>query len=231
MQLIPVVDLRGGQVVHARRGERAAYRPIISPLVSSSLPMDVVAGLLALAPFRTLYVADLDAITGQGGHDHMIRALRAAFPQLELWVDAGARSVAQAAARAEAGLGTCVVGTESLTDPAEARALLARPDVVLSLDHDAHGPMDPSGIHGQPKLWPARVIAMTLARVGASAGPDLETLEALGARRPGGALYAAGGVRDEADLAHLAQMGVAGALVASALHDGRIPAEAARRYA
>jgi phosphoribosylformimino-5-aminoimidazole carboxamide ribotide isomerase len=35
-------------------------------------------------------------------------------------------------------------------------------------------------------------------------------------------IYAAGGVRDAADLAALARAGIAGALVATALHDGRL---------
>jgi phosphoribosylformimino-5-aminoimidazole carboxamide ribotide isomerase len=63
---------------------------------------------------------------------------------------------------------------------------------------------------------------MTLARVGSGAGPDLERLAAL--RKAGGdrAIYAAGGVRDAADLAALDRAGIAGALVATALHDGRI---------
>ena len=42
----------------------------------------------------------------------------------------------------------------------------------------------------------------------------------MGARR----LYAAGGVRGLADLTGLAQVGAAGALVATALHDGSLSA-------
>ena len=38
-------------------------------------------------------------------------------------------------------------------------------------------------------------------------------------------VYAAGGVRDAADLRALAAAGIAGALVASSLHNGRITAE------
>ena len=35
-------------------------------------------------------------------------------------------------------------------------------------------------------------------------------------------IYAAGGVRDVADLAALARASIAGALIATALHDGRV---------
>ena len=102
--------------MHARRGERASYRPLSTPLAPSSAPGDVVAGLLALAPFSILYVADLDAIAGLEGHIREIRALREAFPQLSLWVDAGEHRPEEVAARRGADLGTAVVGTESLSE-------------------------------------------------------------------------------------------------------------------
>ena len=66
MDVIPVIDLKGGVVVHARRGDRARYRPIESPLSPTATPLDVVTGLMALHPFRRLYIADLDAIGGTG---------------------------------------------------------------------------------------------------------------------------------------------------------------------
>ncbi|MEP9347978.1 HisA/HisF-related TIM barrel protein [Xanthobacter sp. KR7-225] len=231
MHLIPVLDLKGGQVVRAVRGERHAYQPWHSPLAGSAEPLQVVARLLELAPFSTLYLADLDAITGGRPHDKEIRALRAQFPDLALWVDAGETTPDRLAARGRAGLGTPVVGTESLDGIAAARAALAAPGVILSLDQDAAGPRGPQAVHGAPDLWPERVIVMTLARVGSGAGPDCAALAAAMARRRSGAFYAAGGVRDASDLDRLAQMGVAGALVASALHDGRIGRAAARRYA
>ncbi|MDE2121341.1 MAG: histidine biosynthesis protein, partial [Betaproteobacteria bacterium] len=43
--------------------------------------------------------------------------------------------------------------------------------------------------------------------------------------------YAAGGVRDAADLLELRELGLHGALLASALHDGRLDAAQLRRLA
>jgi len=93
--------------------------------------------------------------------------------------------------------------------------------MVLSLDFDGERFLGPPAVLATPHLWPARVIAMTLGRVGADAGPDFERLASL-RQASGAALYAAGGVRGPADLAALARAGVKGALVASALHDGRL---------
>ena len=93
MEIVPVIDLKGGQVVHARAGRRDSYRPIRSRLAGDSTPLTVVHGLRALHPFDRLYVADLDAIAGRGGHDAVLDALREAFPDLALWVDNGLSGV------------------------------------------------------------------------------------------------------------------------------------------
>ena len=61
------------------------YRPLEHSRVSASPePAAVIEGLLALHPFRTLYIADLDAIRKQGDHKALIFGLRRMFPQLQL---------------------------------------------------------------------------------------------------------------------------------------------------
>ncbi|TCT04717.1 HisA/HisF-related TIM barrel protein [Aquabacter spiritensis] len=223
MQVIPVLDLLGGQVVHARRGARHLYRPVVSRLADGADPAALVAALLALAPFRTLYIADLDAIAGRPGHGAAIADLRLRFPGLAVWVDAGESDPVALARRRAAGQGTPVVGSESLVGWA-ALSALSGSDFVLSLDRGADGPLGPEEVHEDPALWPERVIAMTLARVGSGAGPDLDHLAALADRAPGSRIFAAGGVRGRDDLTVLAQAGLAGVLVASALHDGTLGA-------
>lgn len=230
MQLIPVIDLKGGQVVHARRGARGHYRPVSSPLVASADPLEVAAALMGLAPFRALYVADLDAIAGAGGNGAVVLALAARHPSLELWVDEGARTAHALAAQGAAGRGVPVAASESL-DPAEARAALKVPGVILSLDRGVEGPRGPAFLHEEEGLWPPRVIAMTLARVGSGEGPDLAVLSDILRRRPDVAAYAAGGVRGVEDLLALEAAGVAGALVATALHDGRLKGADIARFA
>ncbi|MDQ0347160.1 phosphoribosylformimino-5-aminoimidazole carboxamide ribotide isomerase [Ancylobacter vacuolatus] len=225
MELIPVIDLMGGAVVHARRGARAAYRPIETPLSASAAPQDVAEGLLALGTFRTLYIADLDAIAGAAGHDAVLEALAARHPGLALWVDAGEASPAALSRRVAGGPGRPVIGSESLADLAEAEAALASGAGLLSLDYGPEGPRGPGELHARADLWPEAVIVMTLARVGAGQGPDMERLSDILARAQGRRVYAAGGVRDVGDLHHLAELGIAGVLLASALHDGRLSRE------
>lgn len=221
MDVIPVIDLKAGQVVHARLGQRDAYRPIATPLSQTSAPADVLAGLLRLYPFRRLYVADLDAIGGRGSHATLLAELARAHAGLDIWLDAGVRDAAGLAAVLNAGL-TPVLGSESQTDTALLRAACGDPRVVLSLDFRGAAFQGPAEILATPALWPRRVIAMTLAAVGAGAGPDTARVAELLRRGAGRATYAAGGVRNADDLHALAAIGVAGALVASALHAGSL---------
>ena len=219
MQVIPVVDLKAGVVVRAQQGDRAAYRPIETPLSASSDAVDVVRGLLTLHDFRTLYVADLDAIMGAADNFAALARVRAEFPALELWIDNGAADAAALDTLIASKLGAAVIGSESQRNS----ALFAHsPDIVLSLDFRGDEFQGPPEILDQPRLWPRRIIVMTLARVGSGAGPDLARLTAIRARAGSRAIYAAGGVRGVDDLEALKAAGITGALVATALHEGRL---------
>jgi phosphoribosylformimino-5-aminoimidazole carboxamide ribotide isomerase len=226
MNIIPVLDLRGGVVVRAQMGERHRYQPIVSPLSPTSNPADVMRGLLSVHPFTTFYFADLDAIERTGCNEPVLHRLRAEFPALAFWVDCGVADVAAAKRWLDAGLGDLVVGSESQKDTALLRHMTGQDRVdqdriVLSLDYRG------DTFQGPPALldggaWPQRLIVMTLARVGSGAGPDLDRLCAIRDAAPGRDIYAAGGVRDGADLAALRSAGMAGARVATSLHDGRL---------
>jgi len=222
MEIIPVIDLKGGQVVRARMGQRELYRPIETPLARTSDALDVTRGLLSVFPFRTVYVADLDAIGRTGNSDAILARLRAAYPALELWVDNGVAEPEAARCFLDAAPGRLVLGSEAQRDEALVASLKHDPRVVLSLDfrHDAF--VGPTSLLVQPGLWPARIIVMTLARVGSDAGPDITRLREIRARTAKASVYAAGGVRNAADLAALKREGIAGALVASSLHAGEL---------
>jgi len=224
VQIIPVIDLKGGTVVHARMGERALYRPIETPLAQGSDPVAVAGGLLSVHAFSTLYVADLDAIEGSGENRAALRRVKQAFPQLTLWVDSGIADFDRASDWLQQGFGHLVIGSETQSDAALAYHLAENAKVVLSLDFRGPRFLGPPTLLEQSDRWPQRVIAMTLERVGSHAGPDLVRLRALKAAAKTRDVFAAGGVRDAADLRALAQAQIAGALVASSLHDGRVTA-------
>lgn len=221
MEIVPVLDLKHGLVVRARFGDRAAYAPIVTPLARSAEPLDVAAGLLALHPFRRLYLADLDGIEGRQRNDATVARLADAFPALELWVDNGLAEEAACRAWSAAHRARLVLGTESQTDPGLVRRI---PGAILSLDFRGADYQGIAALRADAALWPQDVIVMTLARVGSGAGPDRVRLAEMRSRSASVRLWAAGGLRDVDDLLALSDLAVSGALVATALHDGRIGA-------
>jgi phosphoribosylformimino-5-aminoimidazole carboxamide ribotide isomerase len=222
MDVIPVIDLKGGVVVHARMGRRDEYRPITTPLSPTADPVDVVRGLLSLYRFATLYVADLDAIARAGDNTAALRRLRGEAPNVTFWVDRGIADHAAAETWLQADLGHLVLGSEVQRDAALLQRLADHPRAILSLDFRGASLQGPPALLAEPAHWPQRVIVMALTRVGSGAGPDVERLQAIREVAPTKAIYAAGGIRDGSDLVALAKAGIAGALVASCLHDGRL---------
>lgn len=226
MDIIPVIDVSRGKVVRAIQGQRAAYRPIETPLAASPEPQDVARGLRALYPFRKVYVADLDGIEGRGRNTHLVPALSQALPHTELWIDAGSGSRSAARAVLAAPVATLVVGSESLEAVRAWHDISAEAPArtVLSLDFRGDEFMGPEALLADASLWPSRVIVMTLDRIASEGGPNIALLESIAARAGSRRVYAAGGIRDRADLDRVKKAGAAGALVASILHTQKISA-------
>ena len=238
MRIIPVIDLLNGQVVHAQRGQRNAYRPLMSPLSANPCPESVVSALRSLAPFGQLYIADLNAIQQQAPQWSLLCTLTQRFPHVQWWIDSGLSSL-QALVEADAALtaqSLALSCRQGLSPPPTVRWVLgsetflnavnlqtAAPNCVLSLDFGLEGFRgDPLWL-SSPHWWPNTVIVMSLSQVGAQEGPDVAQLSRIcAAANAPQQLFAAGGVRHADDVKVLRALGVTGALVATALHQGTL---------
>jgi phosphoribosylformimino-5-aminoimidazole carboxamide ribotide isomerase len=224
-----VIDLLNGVVVHAKKGQRQHYQAIQSQLTSSSQPLDIVAALLNYYPFTQLYIADLNAIQKIDGtytsHYALIHEIQQAFPDITLWVDAGIRHNSELAVWKNLKV-RLVIGSENFKHIEAFLALqLIDMDWILSLDFLPNGYCGPTELLMQTAYWPNEVIVMSLAHVGVNLGPNIPLLTETLKRAHGFNVLAAGGIRDDHDLTHLNSMGVAGALIASALHQQQLTNE------
>lgn len=230
---IPVIDLFDGQAVHAVRGLRESYRPLMSALAPTSSARDVVAGYLKLYPFRHCYIADLNALRAFGDSNHEIAALLAQHQNLEFWIDGGFGSREHLPTYLASPNARGIIGSESIGDLADydrLRASLAQYlEPVLSLDFKGGQFLGPRELRDAPNRWPQRIIVMNLDRVGSGEGPDLDLLRQLHTSAPHCAFAAAGGIRHEQDLLHLRDLPASFVLLATALHDRRIGAAALAR--
>ena len=107
MQVIPVLDLRAGIVVHARRDQRSEDAPLRSSLVPGCEPVAVARALCTICRTRTVYVADLDALGGNPVDEATLAGLASVAAT---WVDAGATTSQRAAALARAGVARTLSG-------------------------------------------------------------------------------------------------------------------------
>lgn len=221
--VIPALDLKDGAVVQANAGNRADYRPIASPFGAADDPVAIARRLLAVTGSPTLYIADLDAITGTGNHFELVRGIADALPGVTVWIDADFSDVADCAFWLPLGA-TLVIGSESLPAVDNWREIHGAfgESVVLSLDFGTDGSRGPEPLFSDPALWSNRLIAMDLTRVGADTGPDVGRLKSIVDVADGRAVFAAGGVRNLDDLAALASLDAQGVLIATALHSGAV---------
>lgn len=220
MQIIPVIDLKDGLVVHALRGNREQYQPIHlhSGLTSNSDVHAVLSSFLNHYPFKQFYIADLNAITGSGDHQALIEALVQTYPEIEFWVDNGCQLSDITACRPNR---KRVIGTESQKSPACPSDL----EFILSLDYKNQLATGHPSWFEMTDFWPDNIIVMTLSRVGSKSGPDFEKLAELCDRHPNKHFIAAGGIRHVEDLENLKKHGIQTALVATALHTGAISSD------
>jgi len=166
-----------------------------------------------------------------------VSGAKAATSAPPLWLDAGASSLERAQQVVALGSAHVVVGLETLHSyQALVEICKALGDrVAFSLDLRDGEPIVATGgitLGEPPQVIAARagdagvgaIIVIDLARVGASAGLDLELIARVRTAAPGLMLVAGGGVHGPEDLTRLADEGCDGALVATALLEGRIGA-------
>lgn len=221
--------------VHAVRGRRKEYRPIESVLCASADPIEVAMAFKDLG-FRELYVADLNAIVGDGENLVVIERI-VEKTGLRLMVDAGAADIKAAKDLVDHRASNVIIGTETLTDTGfveEAVHSLGPDRVIVSFDMKNGHLLSKFSLDKFPdsidvlrefhRMGLNQVILLDLARVGTAEGVDSAflrgVLESVNLK-----VFVGGGVRNIDDLVKLNEMGVFGVLLATALHSGNITVE------
>lgn len=232
VKVIPVIDILNQVAVHAVRGKRSEYKPLQSNLCKSSDPLEV-AKAFKTSGFSELYVADLDAIIDCRSDFSVLKRV-ADETGLSLLVDAGITNPDRAQRLFESGVSKLIIGTETLDSKkfvVEAIERFGSGRVVVSLDMKANSVIVMAGFEGciEPMcllkefqaMGVSQVIVLDLARVGSGEGVDLAFLKKIKGELSMD-IYVGGGVRGIDDLVELKKLGVSGALIATALHTGKI---------
>ena len=235
MQLLPAIDLRGGRCVRLYQGSYDAETVYSDDPVSQ-------AQLFADAGASWLHVVDLDAArTGDQVNLPVIAAIADAV-DVSVQASGGVRSLAAAAALAEAGATRVVIGTAAVENPELVAQVAARQSVAVGLDARGRDVATHGGEQGGggdllelaahfESSGAEAVIATEISRDGTLSGPDTEGLATVLACT-GLAVIASGGVGTLEDLTALTAIGapsrrLAGVIVGRALYEGRFTVEQA----
>jgi len=236
--VIPVIDLLHGQVVHAVKGQRENYRPVQSVLCDTPDPLVVAKAFRDHLNLSEVYIADLDAI--QNPHQTLHRKIIADLARQELLaiiLDAGVSNIDTARELIDSGVCKVVIGSETLQTweaLQDIPAKINRDHLVFSLDLRAGKIL--SQCHVLSEMAPVEaveylhsvgwreVILLDLERVGGGKGVETSLAAQVRAKLPDLRLLLGGGIANPEELIELESLGVAGVLIASALHRGIITA-------
>lgn len=229
MQIIPAIDLIGGQCVRLTQGDYGK----VTTYGGSPLEM---ARMFEGAGCRRLHLVDLDgARAGQVVNWKVLEEI-AGKTSLEIDFGGGVKQDEDLRLIFEAGAAMATVGSVAVKEPARFAGWLRRygGDRIL-LGADVKGRRIAVAGWQEQTEWPVldfiaektaqgvtRLFCTDIAKDGALQGPSLELYEEIIGRFPDLFFIASGGVSDIEDLERLRDIGCKGAIVGKALYEGRI---------
>ncbi len=223
-RIIFVLDILNGNAVHAVRGERSKYLPLQgSRICDSSDPLDIISALMP----GEVYIADLDRLQHLGDNFELIRKIS---EKTRTMVDIGVESMEDIEKCAEI-TDTVILGTETASFgliQSAVRRYPGRIDVSIDikngkvLTRDIKMEIQPEELVKSLNEFDLRdIIILDLTKVGTGAGIDADFLQRV-VGLSNHDILAGGGVRDMNDINALKTIGVSGALVATAVHNGKV---------
>lgn len=230
-ELLPAIDLRGGQVVRLQQGDFARETAFGDDPVE-------IAGRFVREGAAWLHVVDLDgARTGEPAHVALIASIIASAGNgAAVEVAGGIRTPGSIVELLAAGATRVVLGTAALHDPSfagQAVALHGVDRIAVAIDVRgglAIGDGWQNGAFGVPAETALQALsdqgvttfeATAIERDGLLRGPDLRLLHRLVALDRG-RVIASGGITTLDDLHAVREIGCAGAIIGRALYDGRL---------
>jgi phosphoribosylformimino-5-aminoimidazole carboxamide ribotide isomerase len=232
-QPVPAIDIRGGRCVRLVQGDYARER------VFADDPVEMARHWADLGAAR-LHVVDLDgARDGSRPNRATIQRLLAAL-SIPVQVGGGVRALQTAEQLIADGADRVVVGTAAAEHPDALREWLARlgPErIVVGVDARnglvaTHGWTETTQLDAAQfckalaEKGVIRILYTDISRDGTLEGPNVTAVKTLVQTEPRLKVLASGGVARLDDLRALAEAGAEGAIIGTALYDGRLSLDA-----
>jgi len=232
LELLPAVDVQGGQAVQLVQGVAGSEKVFGDPLAAAKRWQDAGA--------KWLHLVDLDAAFGRGSNADLLAGIIA---ELDLTVElsGGIRDDASLARALGTGCRRVNIGTAALENPDWCDAIIAEFGDRIAIGLDVRGTR--LAARGWTReggeLWPTlerlnaagctRYVVTDVASDGMLTGPNLQLLTDVCARTDAH-VVASGGISQLDDLRALRELvplGVEGAIIGTALYVGNFTLEEA----
>lgn len=222
-RIIFVLDILNGNAVHAVKGERSRYQPVRSRICDSSNPLDIISALMP----EEVYIADLDRLMHLGNNFEIIKRISS---KVKTMADIGVEKISDLEKCVEIA-DTAVLGTETASLDLIKKAVELFPgriDVSIDIKNrevltkERSMKVKPEQLVKMLNGYDIRdIIILDLNKVGTGAGIDIDFLHDA-ARQSVHNILVGGGIRGMDDINALKEIGIDGALVATAVHNGKI---------
>jgi phosphoribosylformimino-5-aminoimidazole carboxamide ribotide isomerase len=228
MQVIPAIDLMGGEVVRLSRGDPSTAKVY----AQWGTPVQVAMKWKSQGAKR-LHIIDLDAAFSKGDNTSVVADVVRASG-LPVQVGGGIRTVAAVKKLLRLGVSHVILGALAFSNPEavpQIQKKFGSDSVIVALDNKA-GKVMVEGWRTETaftmteamgkfaKLGARNFLITSITKDGMLQGPDLESFREA-AEYPDVEIIAAGGVSSIDDLVALKKVGVKGAVVGKALYEGR----------
>ena len=227
MQIIPVLDLSNGHVVHAVEGNRQNYRTIESRICSSAEPFSVIEAYLNLHEFKSIYIADLDALENRGEHFELVHSICKKYPTVSFWLDCGINLISRYIDLHVDNL-RLILSSESIPSSCTYISILEkypRCDFIISLDFKDDKLLGFNELLSKNRQRLDEIIVLNLNCVGSNSGFLFPNFVYKNRINENFKLYVGGGIRNIDDLIELRKQDIKGVLIASSLHSKAITSE------
>lgn len=220
--IIPVFDVKNGECVSGKSGNRKTYTKLKS--VYGKNPLEIVSNLKQ-AGAKCIYIADLDKIEDEGDNSELIARINEILPVL---LDNGANSVEEVMSNRNICTYT-ILATETMTSIEEVEAIfeqLPHEKIIISIDIKNNGLLiqNPliklddviSLVNG---VRPDYTIVLNISQVGTKGGNDDELIQRVISQTPFTQHIIAGGITNES-IAKYMDEGISNFLIGTILHEG-----------
>ena len=220
--IIPVIDLKNGEAVSGKSGNRETYTPLKTVFSNSSDPI-AIARELKKSGFLSVYVADLDAIEGNSSNLKIAGEINQIIPVM---FDSGIKNAIEVQ-KILGNVEKVIIATETIENFDDIELIFSsfpKQNLVLSIDikdgniFSKHITADFNDmIKKIQEIKPLEVILLDISRVGTENGVDHELIKSfIGLDTH---LILGGGITLQ-DITELESLGIEYFLVGTALHSG-----------